>query len=177
MIDKFRGEYAFLSNFYECPVEYEGLIYNSAEAAFQAAKTDVLNEKMRFTNLSPAEAKKAGKRLNLRPDWESVKVDIMREIVRSKFERNAELKALLIETGEEEIVEGNTWNDRFWGVCKGSGQNYLGKILMEARKELSKRRLGALKGRFTVPEDDAGNDEIESIFYGGENDERKQSEI
>ena len=65
-----------------------------------------------------------------------MKIDIMRQVLKSKFTQNPELKAKLIATGDAELIEGNNWNDRFWGVCRGVGQNHLGKLLMEVRAEL-----------------------------------------
>ena len=62
----------------------------------------------------------------------------MFDLVLEKFKQNPELKQKLLETGNQELIEGNTWNDTFWGVCNGQGQNWLGKILMLARSELNK---------------------------------------
>lgn len=136
-IDCFDGSYAFLSNFYNCMVEYDGLLYRNSEAAFQAAKT--MDKKMRkvFTELSPSSAKYLGRHVHLRGDWEDVKDNIMYEIVHNKFSNNLDLRNLLHDTGEAELVEGNWWNDKYWGVCNGEGQNKLGKILMRVRDELN----------------------------------------
>lgn len=90
---------------------------------------------------TPGQAKKLGQGVSLRPDWESVKVDLMRTFVRKKFE-NPFLRPLLLATGDAELVEGNTWNDTFWGVCRGRGQNWLGRILMEVRDEIRKEEEG-----------------------------------
>ena len=137
MIDNFAGKYAFLSNFYMVYVDYEGLTYTSSEAAFQAAKTFDLEEKKRFADMSPKEVKRAGRRIPLREDWEEVKDDVMYAVCKEKF-RNPDLRDRLLATGDEELVEGNTWNDRYWGVCKGEGENKLGKILMRIREEIRK---------------------------------------
>lgn len=140
-IDHFRGEYAFLSNFWEVPVTYKGLTYGSNEAAFQAQKCMTEEEKMEFIQLRPSASKKLGRRVKLRPDWEEVKVGLMEEIVRAKFTQNEELKALLLATGEAYLEEGNTWHDTCWGVDAktGEGQNHLGKILMKVRGELKEQ--------------------------------------
>ena len=137
-IDRFRGEYAFLSNFWEASVTYQGLTYGNNEAAFQAQKCMTEAAKKDFTTLSPGAAKRMGRRVQLRPDWEAVKVPIMEEIVRAKFSQHEDLKALLLATGDALIEEGNTWHDTFWGVDakSGRGQNHLGKILMKIRDEL-----------------------------------------
>ncbi|MBR6790027.1 MAG: NADAR family protein [Oscillospiraceae bacterium] len=137
-IAEFRNETFFLSNFYESPVTYGGITYGSNEAAFQAQKCLTEGEKAAFAPLRPGEAKKKGRRVKLRPDWEQVKVGIMQEIVRAKFTQNEELRALLLATGDAVLEEGNTWNDTFWGVHlkTGQGQNHLGRILMQVREEL-----------------------------------------
>jgi ribA/ribD-fused uncharacterized protein len=134
----FRGQKFYLSNFYPCAVEYEGIMYPSSEHAFQAAKTldkEVRLEMSRVTY--PAAAKKLGQRVELRPNWEEVKIEVMTEVVRAKFTQNEDCKIRLVRTEDEELVEHNTWGDRFWGVCKGVGENHLGQILMKIRSELS----------------------------------------
>lgn len=138
MIDRFSGRYFFLSNFYSIPVEYEGLVYENNESAFQAQKDP--SRKLEFTSLNPSEAKKLGRHVTLRKDWEDVKVETMKNIVREKFNQNPDLQEKLLATGDEMLVEGNTWNDCCWGVCNGVGKNLLGKILMDVRKELKTKR-------------------------------------
>lgn len=137
MIDRFVGEYAFLSNFFEIPIYYSGILYQNSEAAFQAQKTLDPEERKKFSTLNPSEAKKKGRHVTLRDDWEQVKDDIMFDIVLSKFASNPVLKNLLLDTNNEELIEGNTWNDTYWGVCNGKGQNHLGKILMKVRSLLN----------------------------------------
>ena len=136
VIDHFRGEFDWLSNFFLCQVEFEGMNFSNVEAAFQAAKCLDMKERERFFGLSGGQAKRLGKRVELRPDWEDVKIDIMRQVLKSKFTQNPELREKLIATGNTELIEGNNWNDRFWGVCRGVGKNHLGKLLMEVRAEL-----------------------------------------
>jgi len=89
-----------------------------------------------FVYLSPNEAKRLGRRVNLRKDWEDIKIDIMYEINVAKFTQNENLKEMLLKTGSAKLVEGNTWHDTFWGVCNGAGRNELGKILERVRNEL-----------------------------------------
>ena len=135
-IDKFSGEYSFLSNFAPCKVTYNGKVFPTVEHAYQAAKCVDENEMNIFLYVgTPGEAKKWGRVVKLRPDWDSVKVGIMEDLVRQKFQ-NEKYKVLLKETGDCLITEGNTWGDTFWGVCKGIGQNNLGKIIMKIREEL-----------------------------------------
>lgn len=144
MVDRSSGiygffkEFRFLSNFYLCEVHYEGLVYPNAESAYQAAKTLDKNLRSYYTNpsMSPAAVRRAGQSLNIRPDWDSVKLEVMREINLDKFSRHEELRHALLMTDDFYLEETNTWGDRFWGVCEGEGENNLGKILMEIRKEL-----------------------------------------
>jgi ribA/ribD-fused uncharacterized protein len=138
MITTFLSKHRFLSNFYESPVVYEGITYPSSEHAYQAAKSLDPVVRQRMANVStPGKVKKAGRQITLRPDWEQVKLDVMAEIVLLKFMQNDELKQKLLETGNEELVEGNTWGDTYWGVCNGVGENHLGKILMRVRQILA----------------------------------------
>ncbi len=138
-INDFHEEgYEFLSNFYNAPVTYKGLTYQSVEAAFQAQKVLYDEGKLPFTTALPGQAKRLGRTVELRHDWEFVKLNFMLEIVRAKFEQNPELAEKLLTTGNAMLVEGNRWNDTFWGVDirNGKGENYLGKILMCVRREL-----------------------------------------
>lgn len=134
----FFGDYRWLSNFWKVDVEYEGYVYPSVEHAYQAAKSTDHRVRQRLCdpNISPGQAKRMGRTFTLRTDWEDVKVDIMEQLLRSKFQDES-LREKLLATGDLEIVEENTWNDTFWGICKGYGQNMLGKLIMLARKELS----------------------------------------
>lgn len=134
----FDGEYSFLSNFANAPVLYDGIVYLNSEAAFQAQKTIDKSMRKEFSLYNPSEAKKAGRRVNLRPDWEQVKEQIMYEIVRAKFTQNEDLRQKLIDTGDAYLEEGTWWNDRVWGIDlkTGIGENKLGKILMRVREEL-----------------------------------------
>lgn len=136
MISDFRKEYFFLSNFYERPLEYGGLTYQSSEAAFQAQKTFDLAKRYEFTKMSPSEAKKAGKFVTLRSDWEDAKMQIMYEVCLAKFKQNEDLAQRLLATGFETLVEGNNWGDIVWGMVNGIGENKLGKCLMRVRNEL-----------------------------------------
>ena len=118
-ITLFRGDFAFLSNFQKCRVEFDGDIYPTVEHAFQAAKTfDKEDRKKILAVASPVTAKRIGRRVALREDWETVKCDIMLELLKSKFS-DGELKEKLLATGDAELIEGNNHNhgDRFWGQC------------------------------------------------------------
>lgn len=136
MIGKFRGEYTFLSNFYETDVTFNGILYLSSEAAFQAQKSFYERDRIRFKGLTASESKRLGRAIRLRPDWEEVKLEVMYDVCKAKFTSATELAEKLLETGNELLEEGNTWGDSYWGTCYGFGDNNLGKILMKIREEL-----------------------------------------
>ena len=138
-ISKFTGKYRFLSNFYvEFPlcVEYDGRRYISVEHAFQSAKCKNECDKDLFLIVQdPRDAKFFGRTVKIREDWESIKLKVMEDCIRSKF-KNPKLSKKLLETGDSILEEGNTWKDTFWGVYNGQGENHLGKILMKIREEI-----------------------------------------
>ena len=141
-IENFRGKYYFLSNFSRIPVTLEKITYPTSEHAYQAYKTENINEREKISKLNtPAKAKKYGNKLELRENWDSIKLEIMENIVHQKLLQNPNYLKKLIETGDAELIEGNTWKDTFWGVYKGTGQNHLGKILMKIREELKDHKL------------------------------------
>lgn len=138
-ITSFRGNYAFLSNFYPAPVIYLGKRYANNEAAFQAQKTSCAKEQQRFCLpylTDPAKAKSLGRKVTLRPDWDAMKIQCMYEICMCKFFQHTELRDALLATGNTLLVEGNTWGDYFWGQVDGIGENHLGIILMDIREKL-----------------------------------------
>lgn len=135
-IDVFGGRYFFLSNFFTAPVTWEGRTYQNNEAAFQSAKCIKDSQRDKFTQLDPSRAKRAGRNVLLRQDWEDIKEQVMYEVCFAKFTQNPDLGKKLVETGDAILVEGNDWNDRVWGMVKGVGQNKLGKILMRIREEI-----------------------------------------
>lgn len=135
MIDKFEEENWFLSNFYPSPIVYEGIAYPTVEHAYQAAKTLDMRARQKISLLrSPNAAKKMGRIVDIRADWEEIKLAVMYDCLRLKF-ADPILKQKLLDTGSVQLVEGNWWGDVFWGVCKGKGQNHLGKLLMRIRSE------------------------------------------
>lgn len=136
-IDRFTGEFGFLSNFSPHSVELDGMLFPTAEHAFQAMKTvDPLERLGVQATMTPGQAKRAGRRVTLREDWEEIKVEVMHRVVAAKFMQHPELADRLVDTQGRELVEGNTWGDRTWGVCDGVGENLLGRILMDVRDEL-----------------------------------------
>ena len=137
VINSFKNEYRFLSNFAFALVEFDGCLYPTVEHAYQAAKTENMEDRRVMCGLhTPGDAKRFGKFLKIRDDWESVKLGIMEELVRCKFFNDSRLAQMLLLTGDAELIEGNYWGDVFWGVCRGRGNNHLGRILMKVRKEL-----------------------------------------
>lgn len=133
MIDSFTGEHRFLSNFWACAIPYEGLVYPSVEHAYVAAKvTDDEVRKLVQSCATAGQVKRLGRKLPLRPDWEVIKLLVMRDLLATKFTEPG-LQAKLLATGEHQLVEGNTWGDTFWGVCNGIGSNNLGTLLMALR--------------------------------------------
>ena len=148
MISSFTGRYSFLSNFHECRIEFEGIAYPTVENAFQAAKiyipadwelTNEIRVNKGFTRVKPGEAKRIGRTVELRPDWEVIKEDIMHRLLVNKFDENDELRHLLISTYPAILIEGNRWHDNYWGRCycqrcnSRSSLNRLGELLMEIR--------------------------------------------
>jgi len=142
-IVRFEGEYRFLSNFHECEILYDGLMFRSVEAAFQAMKCQFHEERIPFESMNPRQARAAGRRVSLRPDWEQRKLVLMYTLVKQKFAVSPELREKLLDTGYADLVEGNRWHDNYFGSCdchscqSKPGYNYLGKILMRVRTELS----------------------------------------
>lgn len=137
-IHRFSGAYEFLSNFFELPVaiEWEGMRWTTTEHAFQAAKTTDPAARVKIRDAkTPAQAKKLGRAAALRPGWDAMKIGVMEDLLRLKFSISLMRKKLL-DTGDLELVEGNDWGDRFWGVSGGEGENQLGKALMKIRAEI-----------------------------------------
>lgn len=138
VINSFKGDYAFLSNFYPCRIRVDGIVYPSVENAYVAAKFDNHVIKRKIATMDSGEAKVFGRNNPITtPNWDDVKVDIMRELIDLKFLDN-NLAAKLIATDPLLLIEGNTWGDRFWGMCQGEGENMLGRILMQQRAKLIK---------------------------------------
>lgn len=142
MTKMFSGQLAFLSNFSEYPVYYDGYRFPTLENAYQAAKTTDHQVRGTFVDLTPGQSKRAGRALDLRPDWEQRKVPIMRLLLANKFTCNPQLAELLVSTGDLPLIETNTWHDNEWGVCSCSpcldveSKNLLGVSLMQLRAYL-----------------------------------------
>lgn len=146
-IEEFSGKYRFLSNFYTAPFTMRPYLFRhvdgsehrfqTAEHAYQCAKPVTGEEVIKIATATTAgKAKQMGNRCSLRADWDEIKIEVMRGIVREKFRQNPKLAEKLTDTFPAELIEGNNWNGVFWGVCRGKGHNWLGVILEEVRLEL-----------------------------------------
>ena len=139
-INEFRGDNSFLSNFYKSDIKYNDEIYATAEHLFQALKIENKDERNNIRiSKTPAIAKRMGRNVILRTDWEDVKDKLMYMIVRLKFLQNNDLMLKLKNTENYSLIEGNYWCDNYWGNCTCykckniKGFNKLGKILMKIR--------------------------------------------
>ena len=139
VINSFTGKYAFLSNFSQ---SYGA--YPTVEHRYQAAKTlDAIEADSIMMCPTPGGAKRLGRSVTMRPDWDDIKLDVMYQLVLQKFGHDRVLKIKLLATGNAELVEGNYWHDNYWGECRClkckeniTPQNHLGRILMRVRREL-----------------------------------------
>jgi ribA/ribD-fused uncharacterized protein len=143
MISNFSGKNEFLSNFCICPVwiDFKGRKWATTEQAYQAAK--LKDEDMETMNLmdqdkiTPGKSKRMGQKIDIRSDWNAIKIIVMTKINEEKFSKNPELMGMLQATKGQELIEGNDWNDTFWGQCPiGNGRNELGKVLMGIRDSI-----------------------------------------
>lgn len=136
MINSFDGKYYFLSNFYPHPIIEDEIVYPTNEHYFQAMKSLIPEERRKIAACrTPGDAKRLGRRIALRSDWEQIKLGIMENALRLKF-KDPKLSDMLKATGNKKLVEGNRWNDTYWGVCRGVGKNHLGRLLMKVRSDL-----------------------------------------
>ncbi len=135
IIDKFEGKYRFLSNFYPSKITVV-FDYPTVEHAYQAAKCVLPIDRVNISHAAtPGQAKRLGRKVLMLDNWDNIKLDVMKDLVYQKFS-NDPLLSMLLDTGDAELIEGNTWGDVYWGVYQGMGENHLGKILMQVRKEL-----------------------------------------
>ena len=140
-IDSFTDSFRYLSNFAYTPLRYNGKSFLSAEAAYQAAKCKNSEDQQLFSSLTASEAKKLGRKIEIREDWDEIKLGIMTDIVRIKFKVYPGFAEALRLTHPAPLIEGNYWGDTYWGVCNGEGQNHLGEILMQVRQDIIEGRL------------------------------------
>jgi ribA/ribD-fused uncharacterized protein len=156
-ITSFTGQYRFLASPFPCQFWFEDIMYPSSEHAFQAAKTFSGSQRMRIAGQPDwREAKRMGRLLNLRPDWDRLRRAIMLQVVLAKFLQHRDLAAQLTATGDRVLIEGNWWGDTDWGAVKDNhpkwspdlpwwhcgdtawaGHNWLGITLMTVRDVLA----------------------------------------
>lgn len=142
VIDSFSGPYTWLSNFAMIPFVADSVTWPSVEHAYQAGKTlrFDLQHAIRLAK-TPRDAKRLGRKVALRDDWEDVKDGYMAALLRTKFAAPL-LGAKLVATGRALLIEGNSWHDNYWGdcvcpkCCTKAGLNKLGGLLMVVREEL-----------------------------------------
>jgi ribA/ribD-fused uncharacterized protein len=137
MIPKFEGEYSCFSNFYPRSVLYNGKRYKTKEHAFQCQKaTNQKDFDFIFNAVTPYQAKKRSRTIKIKGNWKESRRWIMHDIVLAFFTEWSDLRKILLDSGDQELIEGNEYHDKYWGVCDGVGENWLGKILMLTRDEL-----------------------------------------
>lgn len=142
MIEQFKDDYHWLSNFYPCEVTYQSITYPTVEHYYVAMKVTDPEIRLFVSQIeTPGRAKRYGRKLEkedkVRADWEEIKFSVMRYGLEQKFQQKHFCR-LLLATGDETIQEGNTWNDTYWGVDldTGEGSNILGKLIMSIRDKL-----------------------------------------
>jgi len=137
MINSFQGEWRWLSNFWLSQIVISNVSYRSVEHFYQVMKTVDLDWRIAIRNCpTPGKAKRLALKAPLRPNWETIQIPVMWAGLTAKFDQHPYLAKKLLATDPQELIEGNTWNDTFWGVYKGEGQNNLGKLLMRKREHL-----------------------------------------
>ena len=151
----FFQEYRFLSNFHLCNILYKDIWYPSSEHCYMAQKTNDISQKMRLScsgGLKVNEAKHYGQSVELIPNWDNIRYDVMLDVVTHKFSQNEDIKQLLLDTGDKYLEETNWWRDKYWGChiypkqprdyslpADQYGQNNLGKILMIVRDRVKEQ--------------------------------------
>lgn len=142
IIKEFKNEYRWLSNFYPCDIEYKDIVYPSIEHFYVAMKTTDPDLRKEISLIeTPGKVKRFGRKLDIRENWEDIKISIMEHALKTKF-NNPKFKKLLLDTEDDKIIEGNLWHDNFWGSCYcdkcgDKGKNILGKLIMKIRKSFT----------------------------------------
>lgn len=137
VVDSFSGPYRWLSNFHPCEIHMGGNEYSSTEHAYQAMKCENTTDRLEFVKdagITAGQAKRLGDEISIRPDWRYLRYGIMMNLTTMKYDSDPELAEKLCDLDGYEIIEGNTWDDTYWGQCPiGNGHNFLGRILMNER--------------------------------------------
>ena len=153
MILAFKDEYGWLSNFVDVDIEWDGGKYKSVEHAYQSAKSSDRQWKIVCASgISSGKVKRASRKIEVRQDWEKIKVSVMKDLLKQKFS-DEYYKDKLLATGNTYIIEGNEWGDTFWGVDlrSGEGRNVLGRLIMELRDSLHSEQSGVVAKKETAP--------------------------
>ena len=140
MIHRFKDENRWLSNMALVKIEFQGNTYSSVEHAYQSAKNKSQEWKdICISEFNPYKIKILSRDIEVREDWDEVKLLVMEECLIEKFKQEP-FKSQLLATGNENIQEGNEWGDKFWGVDLTSspniGENHLGRLIMKTRENL-----------------------------------------
>ena len=143
---EFQGDKRYLSNMYPAEIymdpslsqmfpmfTFDNYIYTASENLYQALKSNLFQHRKLFAEVGAKYSKNLGKKLEIRSDWEDVKIEAMRLCLMLKFDQHPDLAEKLIATRDEYLEERNDWNDTYWGTYLGEGENHLGKLLMEIR--------------------------------------------
>lgn len=133
----FFSQYRWLSNFEPCHIEFRGVMFHSSEAAYQSAKSGDPEDQKKFISITANDSRNLGQTVKTVEGWDEIKFHVMEEVLNSKFYKNSYLRDRLIATGSKYLEETNYWDDKFWGVCDGVGANYLGRLLMKVRRQLT----------------------------------------
>jgi ribA/ribD-fused uncharacterized protein len=143
VISSFSGAYDFLSNFHACNIRMSGKVFYSAEQAYHYHKLARLHDRNQMLALvDPMKAKKFSRKCEIIPHWDEMRTGIMFMVLLIKFQQNGYLMDALLKTAPATLIEGNHWNDTYWGcVWKGDregwvGENHLGRLLTIIRDDL-----------------------------------------
>lgn len=133
-ITDFSEQYSFLSNLYPSPMVIDGRYYQTVEHAFHAAKAkNEEDAKLVRQCESASQAKRLGKQMPVRDNWEEIQLTVMKRLLLVKFCANRQLSKKLLETGDAPIVYSNNDGDWYWGKFQGNGENNIGTLLMQVR--------------------------------------------
>lgn len=177
MFSRKNNIYPEFSNYHIKRFVYDNILWDSVEAAFQAQKSLDTEIRKQFASLTPGQAKSRGRKVLLRPDWETVKYNLMYKICLEKFKQNEDLKELLLSTGDALLVENTTgWHDNIWGCCTcarcrvaNTSKNLLGVTLMRVRAALGGTSVGSFTfsgKKFEIDFADKEYDELNSTVQG-----------
>lgn len=136
---KIKDPGGFMSNYKKARFFIYGRWWNWVEAPYQAQKTlNATEQEIIWQAKTNNDSRLLGQKVTMRPDWDQVKRQVMKECCLAKFLQHPDLRKQLMETGGEELIEDTTiTNDMYWGCgIDGTGQNVLGQVLMEVREEL-----------------------------------------